>query len=488
MATSSLTEEKPKQEISRDTRMETKLPHRKGRGWVWLIILAALAYGIWHYRGIFSSTPADTATTGSGRGGRGGAGGAVPVAVATAIKGDIPVYLRAPGTVAAFNTVTIHTRVDGQLMSVAFKEGQFVREGEVLAELDPRPFQVQLEQAEGQLAHDQALLKDAQLNAERFTKLYNEGVLSQQQANTQQATAAQYIGAIKTDQGAIDSAKLNITYSRITSPISGRIGLRLVDAGNIVHAADANGLIVITQLQPISVLFSLPQDDLMEVNKQVLAGTQLPVDAFDRDTVTKIASGKVTTIDNQIDQTTDTYKVKTVFSNENNALFPNQFVQVRLLEGKKTGLTIVPPAAIQRGPQGTFVYVVTTAPAPAANATPPAGTPSPSAPAAANGANNGASGAPATPGKIVNLRQVTVAITEGDQAGISAGLQPGETVVIDGMDKLQDGTKVDPHAPAPSPSAGSSNSPGYSPATPAQNPPAQQPAAKSGKSKKSAKP
>ncbi len=185
----------------------------------------------------------------------------------------------------------------------------------------------------------------------------------------------------------------------------------------------------------------------MEVNKQVLAGVQLPVDAFDRDTVTKLASGKVTTIDNQIDQTTDTYKVKTVFSNENNALFPNQFVYIRLLEGKKTGLTIVPPAAIQRGPQGTFVYVVTDAPAPApGTANPPADTNAPSAKPSAKGAN-GVSGAP---GKIVKLRQVTVAITEGDQAGISTGLQPGETVVIDGMDKLQDGTKVDAHTPTSS--------------------------------------
>lgn len=479
MATSPVTEERPKQELSRDnTRLDTKVRHRKGRGWVWLIILAALAYGIWHYRGIFSTAPADTTTTGgSGRGGRGGAGGAVPVAVAAATKGDIPVYLRAPGTVAAFNTVTVHSRVDGQLMSVNFKEGQFVREGEVLAELDPRPFQVQLEQAEGQLAHDQALLKDAQLNAERFTKLYNEGVLSQQQANTQQATAAQYIGAIKTDQGMIDSAKLNITYCRITSPISGRIGLRLVDAGNIVHASDANGLIVITQLQPISVLFSLPQDNLMAVNKQVLAGTQLSVEAYDRDTVTKLASGKVTTIDNQIDQTTDTYKVKSVFGNENNALFPNQFVYIRLLQGSKTGLTIVPPAAIQRGPQGTFVYVVTNAPPP------PAGTP---APAPANN-TTGANGAPSGPGKIVNLRQVTVAITEGDQAGITAGLQPGEVVVIDGMDKLQDGTKVDARPPAQSSSAGSASSstPGTTPAAPSANPSAKQ---TSGKSKKSQKP
>jgi multidrug efflux system membrane fusion protein len=334
-----------------------------------------------------------------------------------------------------------------------------VHEGEVLAEIDPRPYQVQLEQAEGQLAHDQALLKDAQVNAQRYSTLYNEGVLSKQQADTQQAQAGQYEGAIKTDQGAIDSAKLNINYCRITAPITGRIGLRLVDAGNIVHAADQNGLIVITQLQPISVLFSLPQDDLMEVNKQVVAGTQLSAEAFDRDTVTKLATGKLATIDNQIDQTTDTYKLKAVFGNENNALFPNQFVYVRLLEGHKQGLTIVPPAAIQRGPQGTFVYVVTASPAPPA----------------------GSSGAAGTPGNIVSLRQVTVDITEGNQAGLSKGLQPGESVVIDGMDKLQDGSKVDPHTAPPSPAANASGAPA-APSTPSTSAAAKQPSAKSKKS------
>lgn len=468
---SPVTEEKPKQEIPSETRLNSQSPRRKGHGWIWLIVLAALAFGIWHYRGIFSATPADTTTAGGGRGGRGGAGGAVPVTVATATKGDIPVYLRAPGTVAAFNTVTVHSRVDGQLMSVAFKEGQLVHEGEVLAEIDPRPYQVQLEQAEGQLAHDQALLKDAQTNAQRYTTLYNEGVLSKQQADTQQAQAGQYEGAIKTDQGAIDSAKLNINYCRITAPITGRIGLRLVDAGNIVHASDQNGLVVITQLQPISVLFSLPQDDLMEVNKQITAGAQLTAEAYDRDTVTKLATGKLATIDNQIDQTTDTYKLKAVFDNENNALFPNQFVYVRLLEGSKKGLTIVPPAAIQRGPQGTFVYVVTQ------------GAASTSATSGSSGGSAGA-GNSGAPGSIVNIRQVTVDITEGNQAGISAGLQPGATVVIDGMDKLQDGSKVDPHTAPQSPPANSSAAPGGTPSGSSVSPSARQPSAKPKKSSK----
>jgi multidrug efflux system membrane fusion protein len=444
---SPVTVEKPKQEIPRPTRLETEAPRRKGHGWIWLIVLAALAYGFWHYRGVFSTTPADTTTSGGGRGGRGGAGGAVPVTVATATKGEIPVYLRAPGTAAAFNTVTVHSRVDGQLMSVAFKEGQLVHEGELLAQIDPRPYQVQLEQAEGQLAHDQALLKDAQLNAQRYTALYNEGVLSQQQANTQQAQAGQYEGAIKSDQGVIDSAKLNINYCRITAPITGRIGLRLVDAGNMVHASDQTGLLVITQLQPISVLFSLPQDNLMTVNKQIIAGAQLTAEAYDRDTVTKLATGKLATIDNQIDQTTDTYKLKAVFGNENNALFPNQFVYVRLLEGSKQGLTIVPPAAIQRGPQGTFVYVV-------------------------------------TQGNAVSLRQVTVSITEGNQAGLTAGLQPGETVVIDGMDKLQDGSKVDPHTAAQSSGVNFSGAPGGASSTSSAGPSSKQPSARPKKSSK----
>jgi multidrug efflux system membrane fusion protein len=445
---SPVTEEKPKVETPLDTRVNAEAPHRKGHGWIWLIILAALAYCVWHYRGIFSTAPADTSTTGGGRGGRGGAGGTVPVTVAPATKGDVPVYLRAPGTAAAFNTVTVHSRVDGQLMNVAFKEGQFVHQGEVLAEIDPRPFQVQLEQAEGQLAHDAALLKDAQVNAQRYATLYAEGVLSKQQADTQAAQAGQYEGAIKSDQGAIDSAKLNINYCRITAPISGRIGLRLVDAGNMVHASDQNGLLVITQLQPISVLFSLPQDDLKAVNKQIIAGTQLTAEAYDRDTVTKLATGKLATIDNQIDQSTDTYKLKAVFDNETNALFPNQFVYVRLLEGSKQGLTIVPPASIQRGPQGTYVYVL-------------------------------------NQGNTVSLRQVTVDISEGNQAGLSSGLQPGESVVIDGMDKLQDGSKVDPHTAAPSGGTNASGgAPGSVPSQKAASPSAPKSSAAPHKSRK----
>jgi multidrug efflux system membrane fusion protein len=331
------------------------------------------------------------------------------VIVATAQRGDLPVYFNGLGTVTAFNTVTVRSRVDGQLVSVAFKEGQFVHEGEILAQIDPRPFQVQLEQALGQLAKDQAQRRDAEVNLERFKLLFREGVIPQQQLDTQAALVGQFDGAIASDQAQINNAKLQLTYSHITAPISGRIGLRLVDAGNIVHASDTNGLLVITQLQPISVIFSLPQDQLPQVMTKLRSGTQLPVEAFDRDDTAKIATGKLQTIDNQIDVTTGTYKLKSIFSNEDNLLFPNQFVNVHLLVDTKRDLTVVPAAAIQRGPQGTYVY--------------------------AAGSDNTA-----------KIRTVTISQTTGNSVGLSAGLQPGDVVVIDGQDKLQDGTKINPSA------------------------------------------
>jgi multidrug efflux system membrane fusion protein len=329
----------------------------------------------------------------------------MPVVVASAQKGDLPVYLNGLGTVTAFNTVTVRSRVDGQIVKVNFTEGQFVHEGDSLVEIDSRPFQVQLEQAEGQLARDQAQLKDAQVNLDRYQLLYKEGVIPKQQLDTQGAQVGQFDGAIKTDQASIDNAKLQITYSHITAPISGRVGLRLIDIGNIVHAADANGLLVITQLQPISVIFSLPQDQLPEVAAKLRAGVQLPVEAYDRDDTTKIASGKLATIDNQIDPTTGTYKLKSLFNNENNVLFPNQFVNVHLLVDTKKNLVIIPTAAIQRGPQGTYVYAVSN-------------------------------------GNSATIRAVTVAQTAGNNVGLSAGLNPGDVVVIDGQDKLQEGSRI----------------------------------------------
>ena len=390
----------------------------KSRWWLWVLVLGILALGGWYYRSSHgTSQAADTAAPpgapGKGRGGPGGAGGpVVPVVVAAAQKGDLPVYFNGLGTVTAFNTVTVRSRVDGQLVSVAFKEGQFIHEGDLLAQIDPRPFQVQLEQAQGQLAKDQAQRKDAEVNLERYKLLFKEGVIPQQQLDTQGALVGQSDGAITSDQSQIDNAKLQLTYSRITAPISGRIGLRLVDAGNIVHATDANGLLVITQLQPISVIFSLPQDQLPQVNAKLRAGVQLPVDAYDRDDTAKIATGKLQTIDNQIDLTTGTYKLKSMFSNEDNALFPNQFVNVHLLVDTKRDLVIIPAAAIQRGPQGTYVYAVAKD--------------------------------PTSKDTTSKITAVTIAQATGDSVGLSAGLNPNDLVVIDGQDKLQDGTKINP--------------------------------------------
>jgi len=406
----------------------------KTRWWLWILVIAVMSLGVWYFRSSrAASQAANTAAPGAPGKGKGGAGAGnftVPVIVATAQRGDLPVYFNGLGTVTAFNTVTVRSRVDGQLISVAFKEGQFVHEGDLLAQIDPRPFQVQLEQALGQLAKDQAQRRDAEVNLERFKLLFKEGVIPQQQLDTQAALVGQFDGAIASDQAQINNAKLQLTYSHITAPISGRVGLRLVDAGNIVHASDTNGLLVITQLQPISVIFSLPQDQLPQVMTKLRSGTQLPVEAFDRDDTAKIATGKLQTIDNQIDVTTGTYKLKSIFSNEDNTLFPNQFVNVHLLVDIKRDLTVVPAAAIQRGPQGTYVYTA--------------------------GNDNTA-----------KIRTVTIAQTTGNSVGLSAGLNPGDVVVIDGQDKLQDGTKINPSAA----SGGSGSGRGPAPSTPGQGTP-----------------
>lgn len=412
---------------------------RKGsRAWIWIVVIALLALGFWIFRSSRSKAETSTgaAASAGGRGGRGGgaANYTAPVVVATVTRGDLPVYFNGLGTVTPLNTVTVHSRVDGQLINVAFKEGQLVEKGQLLAEIDPRPFQVQLEQAEGQLAKDVAQRKDANVNYERFKLLYQEGVIPKQQLDTQQATVDQFDGAIKSDQSQIDNAKLQLTYSRITSPISGRVGLRLVDPGNIVHATDANGLVVITQLEPIAVIFTLPQDQLPQVYDRIRKGQQLSVEAYDRDNTKKIESGKLLTIDNQIDTATGTYKLKAEFNNSGNVLFPNQFVNVHLLVDTKKNLALVPVAAVQRGPQGVYVYTVDS--------------------------NN-----------TVKIQTVTVAQTTESTAGISSGLNPGQVVVTDGQDKLQDGSKVttstSPNGNATPPSG--ANAPPTTPAVPNTN-------------------
>src|SRR5580658_1371084 len=414
------------------TRDSSATEPAKSRWWLWVVVLGVIVVGIWYYRGTHATSEAGGAAQGAyGKGGPGqgpggfGMMGPVPVVVATAQKGDLPVYLIGLGSVAAFNTVTVRSRVDGQIVKVNFTEGQFVHEGDALIEIDPRPYQVMLEQAEGQLAKDQAQLHDVQVDFERYTLLYNEGVIPKQQVDTQQAQVGQFQGSIKADQATIDNAKLQLVYARITAPISGRVGLRLVDIGNIVHATDTTGLLVITQLQPISVIFTLPQDQLQQVLVKLRGGGQLPVQAFDRDDTTKIADGKLATIDNQIDPTTGTYKLKAIFSNENNVLFPNQFVNVHMLVDTKRNVVIVPAAAIQRGPQGTYVYVI-------------------------------------SGGNSVSIRSVTIAQTTGNNIGISSGLNAGEVVVIDGQDKLQDKSEVitsTSTAPAGGPVSGASAQP-----------------------------
>ncbi len=337
----------------------------------------------------------------------------VPVSVYTAEQKDMPVYLSGLGSVTAFNTVNIKSRVDGELVQVAFKEGETVKKGDLLAVIDPRPFQVQLSQAEAQLFKDQASLRDAQLNYERFKGLLQDsGAMSQQQVDTQKALVDQLEGAVRSDQSAVDNAKLQLTYCHITAPVNGRIGLRLVDPGNIVHAADTNAMLVITQLQPIAVIFTLPEDNLQAVAQRMHQG-QLAVDAYSRDDQTKLAIGTLLTIDNQIDQTTGTARLKAIFPNTDNALWPNQFVNARLLLDTKKNAIIIPAAAIQRGPQGTFVFVV-------------------------------------KPDKTVDVRNVTIAITQNNRTAIASGISPGDVVVTDGQDKLQAGSKVEPRAASPS--------------------------------------
>ena len=344
-------------------------------------------------------------------GGRGKGGAAsTPVVAARAAKGDIQVYENGLGAVTPIYTVTVKSRVDGQLMTVAFKEGQLVHKGDTLLEIDPRPYQATLEQAQGQLIRDQALLANAHIDLDRYQVLLTQQAIPEQTYATQKALVTQDEGIVKTDQGAIDSAKVNLVYTHITSPIDGVVGLRLVDPGNIVHASDTNGLLVITQIDPISVIFTLAEDHLPPVLQKLHAGQKLPVQAWDRGNTTKLADGTLETVDNQIDPTTGTLRLRATFPNSGFKLFPSQFVNTRLLVDTHRGVTVVQNAAIQRNGTNTYVWLVN------ANST-------------------------------VSIRTVTTGISEGDRTEIVSGLNPGDEVVMVGVDKLQDGGKVNAQVP-----------------------------------------
>jgi multidrug efflux system membrane fusion protein len=371
---------------------------RRWRPWLLAlaVVVAAVSFGL--ARAIRAqSSPARSARAQGPR--------AVPVVGATARSGDLGVYQTGLGTVTPVRTVTVRSRVDGELVSVAYREGQLVHAGDLLAQIDARPFHVQLLQAEGQLAKDEAALKNAKIDLDRYKVLFDQNLVPRQQLDAQVATADQLSAAIESDRAQVESAKLNLTYSRIVAPLSGIVGLRLVDPGNMVHASDANGLLVITEQQPIAVVFSIPADHLQPVIQQTKAGHRLVVEAWDRDLKRKLATGSLLAIDNQIDQTTGTVRIKALFPNDDLSLYPNQFVNARLLVDTVHRAVLVPTAALQRSPQSTYVYVV-------------------------------------KPDATVEMRNVEVQLTEGDDSAIRKGVSPGDVVVVDGVDKLQPGTSV----------------------------------------------
>lgn len=344
---------------------------------------------------------------------QGAAPPAVAISTAKVRKGDIGVYVNALGAVTPVYTVMVKSRVDGQLIKVNYTEGQMVKEGDSLVEIDPQPYQATLVEAEGQLARDKALLENAHVDLERYQIAYASNAIPKQQYDTQVATVHQYEGTVTYDQGQVSNAAVQLAYCHITSPISGRVGLRLVDPGNIVHATDANPLAVIAQLQPITVVFNVAEDYLPEIQRQMRNGQKLEVDAFDRAQTKKIASGTLLAVDNQIDATTGTVKLKALFANEDFSLFPNQFVNARLLVSTEHNVTLVPTTAVQRNAQGPFVYVV----------------------------QSEQTNQPAQTSKTVVMRTVTVGVNDGASTSVQ-GVSPGDVIAADNFNRLQDGIKV----------------------------------------------
>jgi multidrug efflux system membrane fusion protein len=399
---------------------------RSRRRWLWLslcvlLLLGVIAYFLWPKSTKAAAPPPPP----------------IPVVAATSHKGDIGVYYSGLGAVTPLATVTVKSRVDGQLMSVLYREGDTVHQGDLLVEIDDGPYRAALTQAEGQLMRDQAALENARIDLIRYQQLVPLKAIPEQQLATQQATVHQDEGVVKLDEGQIESAKVNLAYCKIAAPATGRIGLRLVDPGNIVQTADTNGLLVITQMDPISAIFTISEDQLQVVLKKMAAGQKLEVDAYSRDAKTKLAQGSLTTLDNQIDPATGTLKLRATFENPKGTLFPNQFVNARLLVEEKHGVTLVSTAAVQRNSQATYVYVVK------ADST-------------------------------VTVRPIAIGTTEGDDSEVTSGLAPGEVVVMTGVDKLEEGTKVNAQIPGANPAVSPSVSPPASP-------PVKSPAKKGGK-------
>jgi len=379
---------------------------------LWVIVICAIAAGAWYYwHSPNEDSGADKGKSAgdSGGGKHGGGGGKnapVPVSVATAKAGNISVYLDGLGNITPRSTVTVHTLINGELMRVLFDEGQMVKKGDLLADIDDRPYAALLEQAEGLLTRDQALLIEAKLDLERYKDLWAKDSIAKQQLDMQASLVKQYEGAVRNDQGQVDTAKVNLVYTKITSPVTGRVGLRQVDAGNIVHTTDSNGIVIVTELQPITAIFTIPEDNIGTVLKHVNAGEKLVAEAWDRDNKNKLATGTLTAIDNQVDPTTGTIKFRAEFANEDNALFPSQFVNIRMKLNTLADQVTIPVAGVQRGTHGNFVYLV-------------------------------------NPDKTVTVQTITPGATEGEVAAIQQGLKLGDQVVVDGVDALHDGAKIE---------------------------------------------